>query len=265
MHADPWDRTQQPAARRPVRRVDDAARLSRPHVTAWLVAVALAGVVVPVATWLSAGPWPTLALPLLAAWVLWDVRRAWRDTRASLLRAAARAESATVRDELTGSSNEAGLRLLGSQLLHTARRHGDALHAFVVDVNDMGVINRVLSPEAGDEVLVAVAEAVRASVRGTDVVARGSGDEFVVIGPGSGVHPGELERRVRAFLVESPPAPLHVWPCRVTVGHATLTPWDSGDVDDVVARAYQDLHLRSALRAPSAPEPPIRIPGGGAA
>jgi diguanylate cyclase (GGDEF)-like protein len=222
-----------------------------------LVAGALAAIAVPVAAAASGSGWPTAALPLLVGVGVW----AWLRTRSVAVKtvalAKARADYVSVIDELTGCSNDAGLRMLGRQLLAAARRRGDALHAFVVDVAQLARVNELAGRDRGDEVLLAVAEAVRAGTRDTEVVARGYSDEFVVLGPGVGVHPGELERRVRAHVIEAPPVALDVWPCRVTVGHAILEPWDSGDVDDVIRRAYQDAQLRAAMRAPSAPEPPI--------
>lgn len=248
--ADPWR-----GARPPVSR-----RLDIPT-SVWVAVAVLAGVVVPAASFAWGSPWPTVALPVLVAAAAWCGRRAVHQARGAVEQAQRQVESIAVHDELTGCANDAGLRLFGTHLVHAAQRRGDALHACVVDVKDLGRVNDLLGRAAGDEVLVAVADAVRSCTRGTDVVARGHSDEFVVVGPGTGVHAGELERRVRAHLVETPPAPLEVWPCRVTVGQAVLEPWDDGDLDGVVTRAYQDLQLRAAMRAPSAPEPPLTTAG----
>lgn len=169
-----------------------------------------------------------------------------------------RAEALTVRDELTGCVNQRGLHLLGAQVLHDVRRRGDALHASVVRVQRLDVVDRELGREAADEVLLVVAEALRAHTRGTDVVAGGPRGEFRVLGPGSGVPVGETERRVRGYVLDRMPVPLHVWPCLLGIGTATLEPWDDGDLSDLLRRAEEDLTLRVAMRAPSVPEPPLR-------
>ncbi|HZI97938.1 MAG TPA: GGDEF domain-containing protein [Actinomycetales bacterium] len=213
-----------------------------------LVACVLLVPAVEALPWLAAG-----AATALAVGVAGRRQRAAHDRARA--EATARHDAVSVQDDLTGCCNRAGLLLYGNPLLQSVRRRGESMHALVVDVDGLGRVNARLGRDAGDEVLVAVAEALRASTRGTDVVARGDGYEFAVIGPGSGVSPGEMERRVRAHLVETPPAPLDIWPCRVTAGLAVLEPWDGGDVDDLVRRAYQDLSLRASLRAPSAPEP----------
>ena len=110
------------------------------------------------------------------------------------------------------------------------------------------MINDAAGPQVGDDLLRAVAAAVMAAVRSTDIVARWSGDEFVVVGPGTGTSPLELERRVHAHLAQVTPVPAEVWTPRVSIGSATLVPWDEGDLASLLRRAEQDMRLRRSLR-----------------
>jgi diguanylate cyclase (GGDEF)-like protein len=153
-----------------------------------------------------------------------------------------------VLDPVTGLSNRQGLEMVAGPMLENARRSGQAVHCLFVDVDDFRTVNEHVGLQAGDAVLQSVAEAVLGSVRGTDVVARWAGDEFVVIGPGTGTSPLELERRVKAQLAASPPVPAQVWTGRVSIGSATLVPWDDGDLDSLLRRADQDMVLRRSLR-----------------
>lgn len=222
-----------------------------------MVAMALAvcaGAVMPVTIATTHSMWLILAIPFLIMGAGWAIA-AWQ--KAEIIDRAIteeRLRRLSVHDELTGCHNRTGAQLLGDQLLHTVRRRGDAIHSFMIDISHLTRNRADLHDSEADEVMVAVAEAIRASTRGTDVVARWDRRRFLVIGPGSGIHPGELERRVRAYLSDAPPVPLDVWPCRVTVGHASLAPWDSGDLSTLTDRAAQDLDLRRSMRAPSAPE-----------
>lgn len=202
----------------------------------------------------AAAPWVLVATATAAGLGAWGGRRYSR-LEERLAEARTRHDAISVHDDLTGCRNQAGLLLFGDHLLQGVRRGGEAMHALVVHIDGLGRVTDRLGRGAGDEVLVAVADALRAGTRGTDVVARGPQDDFAVLGPGVGVSPGELERRIRVHLVETPPVPLDVWPCRVTAGLAVLEPWDGGDVTDLLARAHEDLSLRASLRAPSAPEP----------
>lgn len=182
-----------------------------------------------------------------------------RTERARVL-AEDRSEALTVRDELTGCVNQRGLHLLGEQVLHDVRRRGDALHGAVIRVQGLDAVERQLGREAADEVLLVVAEALRAGTRGTDVVASGPRGDFRVLGPGVGVSAGETERRLRSYVLDRLPVPSPVWPCLVGIGTSSLEPWDDGDLVDLMRRAEDDFSLRVAMRAPSVPEPPLRRP-----
>ncbi|MFP5335657.1 MAG: GGDEF domain-containing protein [Actinomycetes bacterium] len=218
-----------------------------------------AAVVAPVAVIGPGAPGPAVAalgVGVLAAGLGWWWRQEVTRLEAELARERQRAVSLAVVDDVTGVANRQGLVLLGEQVLEEVRRRGDSAHALLVEVGALADLTRTVGPHADVEVLAAVADALRAGTRGTDVLARWSPDTFVVVGPGSGSAPGELERRIRLRLVDAPPVPAASWPCRVTVGVGVLEPWDSGTLTDLVGRAAEDLSLRRALRAPSAPEPP---------
>jgi diguanylate cyclase (GGDEF)-like protein len=185
----------------------------------------------------------------------------WRRDVERLARRALEAErhaaAVTVRDDLTGCVNSQGLVLCADQVLQSARRRGDCAHVLLVEVACLDDVRGRSGDHAADEVLAAVADALHSSTRGTDVVARWRPDVFAVLGPGGGTAPAELERRVRVHLLECPPVPAGGWPCSVTAGSGVLQPWDSGSLSELLTRAEEDLLLRRALRAPSAPEPPL--------
>jgi diguanylate cyclase (GGDEF)-like protein len=190
---------------------------------------------------------PVATLPAAAA-----VALAWR-RRVTLLtdRLVAAEEAArisAVRDLLTGAVNRQGLEMVAGPMLENARRQGEAVHCLLVDVDDFRRVNEEAGAQAGDDVLRAVSTALASAIRTTDVVARWSGDEFAVVGPGTGTSPLELERRVHASLAEAPPLPPDVWGARVSIGSATLVPWDEGDLSGLLRRADQDMRLRRSLR-----------------
>jgi diguanylate cyclase (GGDEF)-like protein len=190
--------------------------------------------------------------------------------RERLHRAEEIAREVSVRDLLTGAVNRRGLELVAGPLIHNARRQGEAAHCLFLDVDGFRGLNEAAGAPAGDEALRGVAEALGGAVRSTDVVARWSGDAFVVVGPGTGTSPLELERRVQAHLMESPPVPEDVWVPRVSIGSATLVPWDEGDLASLLRRAEQDMRLRRTLRRQrgdrergTVASPPQRpVPGG---
>ncbi|MGH8970809.1 MAG: diguanylate cyclase domain-containing protein, partial [Actinomycetes bacterium] len=180
----------------------------------------------------ASAAWPHMITGLVVATVLSvavsHVRRTAVRTLSSALDEAA---AATVRDPLTGLANRRGLAMFGSQIVEHARREGDAVHCLFVDIDGLRRVNDVAGHDAGDEVIVSVAEALRSVTRATDVVARWGGDEFCVLGPGPGMAPLDLERRVREMVLAHTPVPTKLQPVRVSAGGAMLAPWDSGTLE----------------------------------
>lgn len=84
-------------------------------------------------------------------------------------------------DELTGLPNRALLVDRIDHALARAERHPETVAAVFVDLDRFKIINDTVSHEAGDQVLVEVAERLRDSVRPADTVARLAGDEFVIV------------------------------------------------------------------------------------
>jgi diguanylate cyclase (GGDEF)-like protein len=84
-------------------------------------------------------------------------------------------------DSLTGLANRRGLRALATDALQLAQRDGRSLALLFIDLDHFKQVNDNHGHHAGDELLRTVARRLRSCVRGSDVVARQSGDEFVVV------------------------------------------------------------------------------------
>ncbi|HET7902148.1 MAG TPA: GGDEF domain-containing protein [Candidatus Nanopelagicales bacterium] len=164
-----------------------------------------------------------------------------------------RALRAATEDSATGLANRRGLTMLGRELVAVARRHNDSVHCSFVDVDGLKAINDLYGHDAGDDVIAAVAEALRRSSRDSDVVARWGGDEFVVVGLGSGVPPLDLEIRVQSFLRDDDGLTPHLAAISISVGRSMLEPWDTGDLQGLLWSADRDMYVRRALKGRSVP------------
>ena len=81
-------------------------------------------------------------------------------------------------DQLTGMLNRQTFARRAQAMLDT--RDGAAINVLFVDVDDFKVVNDSLGHDAGDGLLIAVAERLRSVIRREDLIGRFGGDEFVV-------------------------------------------------------------------------------------
>ncbi|MGH3050770.1 MAG: GGDEF domain-containing protein, partial [Gaiellaceae bacterium] len=90
--------------------------------------------------------------------------------------------------------------------LARARREQTAIGVAAIDLDHFKRVNDEFGHAAGDRVLVALADCLRANLRGTDLAARLGGEEFVALLPGADVEQTcEFTERVRAGLCRAAP------------------------------------------------------------
>lgn len=94
-------------------------------------------------------------------------------------------EDAGRRDTMTGALNRAWLDRLLDREFTQAVMFGRTLSIAHVDLDQFRKINERLGTEAGDKVLQSCARALQTCVRGSDLLARFAGEEFMVVLPGA--------------------------------------------------------------------------------
>jgi len=152
-------------------------------------------------------------------------------------------EHLAVTDELTQAFNRrAGNRRLEEEFVR-AVRYSRPLSVAVVDLDNFKSINDGLGHATGDEVLKGVAAAMHTSVRGTDVVVRWGGDEFLAIFPECDVAAAQRagERLLEVIASVKVPGLPRVG---ASVGVATVDPeHPCADADALVKRADEALFV----------------------
>jgi len=88
---------------------------------------------------------------------------------------------AATRDALTGLFNREMLREALNQRLQEIRKQEGSLALLFMDLDSFKDVNDTLGHDSGDALLVDVAKRITSAVRGIDMVARMSGDEFMVL------------------------------------------------------------------------------------
>ncbi len=93
----------------------------------------------------------------------------------------ARASHEATHDPLTDLPNRNALFEELERSLEKAQKNDSVVGVLFLDLDRFKVINDSMGHEAGDEVLRIVAERLTSAVRGSDLVARFGGDEFVIV------------------------------------------------------------------------------------
>jgi diguanylate cyclase (GGDEF)-like protein len=146
-------------------------------------------------------------------------------------------------DPLTGLFNRRQFHSRLQEEVERSRRGGAPLAVLMLDVDGFKQLNDRLGHQAGDEVLRAVADVLRRSVRVFDVCTRYAGDEFAIVMPGADAESSrQVADRIRMDVDEYHPSfgpradDLRV---TVSIGIATFT---GTTADEFVARADQALY-----------------------
>lgn len=147
-----------------------------------------------------------------------------------------------LKDELTGLYNRRGFLALAERQLKLARRSGRSLLLFFIDVDGLKEINDVFGHAEGDAALKRMAEALEATFRASDVIARFGGDEFAVLAIEA---TGQSEATIRERLAEFPNSRSSQecqYKFSVSLGAARFDPWNATSIRDLIAEADQAMY-----------------------
>ncbi|WP_020593718.1 two-component system response regulator [Kiloniella laminariae] len=150
-----------------------------------------------------------------------------------------------LRDPLTGIYNRLAFCELLPQALENAKRNNKIVAVLYLDVDNFKFINDTMGHHAGDTVLQNIAQKLREYTRASDVVARLSGDEFVVVLGNLGHREdvvSVIEKLCTCF-EDLSITDAHTVALRLSIGVA-LFPQDHSDPEKLLS--YADLALYQA-------------------
>jgi diguanylate cyclase (GGDEF)-like protein len=133
-------------------------------------------------------------------------------------------------DGLTGLANRSLLHNRLAEAMSRARRQQRGVALLYLDLDGFKPVNDRAGHEAGDELLVTVADRLRASVRVEDTVARVGGDEFAILM--EDLDDPESARQAAERLVETVGQPVSVRGREVAVGVSVGIAFSQGGEDD---------------------------------
>jgi diguanylate cyclase (GGDEF)-like protein len=157
------------------------------------------------------------------------------------LRNLAIAERRAATDALTGLPNNRAVQDTLKRLGAHALRAGTPLGALLLDLDHFKQINDTYGHGRGDEVLAAVAEAMRGAVRDSDFVGRYGGEEFLILLPDTDRDGAQEAAEKLRLAVSSVSLPTVDREITASIGVAVL-PQDGSDTDTLVRNADRALY-----------------------
>ncbi|TDY04204.1 sensor domain-containing diguanylate cyclase [Thiohalophilus thiocyanatoxydans] len=142
-------------------------------------------------------------------------------------------------DSLTGLANRREFTRVASLEVQRSKRHGNPLSLIMYDLDHFKRINDSFGHSVGDDILRAVSEIARVTVRKTDLVGRWGGEEFMVLLPQTPLEDAALlaERFQKALDDHDFPSVGHV---TASFGVTGLRPEDA--LDSLVLRVDKALY-----------------------
>ena len=150
-------------------------------------------------------------------------------------------------DSLTGLLNRPAARSALTRELSRARREGSAVMMLYVDLDDLKGINDRYGHTVGDAAIRLTGQALRSTARGSDIVARVGGDEYLVAGvAGAHAEVQALADRLRRAVTAIPLAVGgDLLPLRCSIGVSCSEPDDG--VDSLIHKSDQALYAAKTL------------------
>ena len=141
-------------------------------------------------------------------------------------------------DPLTKLYNRTAMDAQLRQALARAQRDRVQVAVMLIDLDRFKIINDTLGHQAGDGLLVGVANRLREAVRASDVVARLGGDEFIVILPDldNAMSVTGIASKIKRMLEDRYPVGVHTLFTTPSIGIA-MYPTDGDDVDTLLRHA----------------------------
>lgn len=107
-------------------------------------------------------------------------------------------------DTLTNLLNRRGFLLMARQMAHLSKRNKTPLSILIAEIDGFKEINETIGMQKGDEILKGVAVNLHSMLRGSDLLARNGGDEYIILLPNTPLEGGvSVAQKVREKIEKS--------------------------------------------------------------
>jgi diguanylate cyclase (GGDEF)-like protein len=157
-------------------------------------------------------------------------------------------EKQAITDELTGLDNRRAFFLTGEREIGRARRYRRPLALIFFDIDDFKKVNDTHGHLVGDQVLQVLTKLVTKTTRGTDIVCRYGGEEFIVLMPEANREEGlamaeRLRQEISRMTVVTTAGTLSL---TVSLGVAELGPEEDENLAALISRADRAMYQAKA-------------------
>ncbi|MGI8908767.1 MAG: diguanylate cyclase [Candidatus Sumerlaeaceae bacterium] len=156
----------------------------------------------------------------------------------------AQTDDANLRDALTGAFNRRALDTEGMRLFKQTLKSDRPISVLMLDIDHFKPVNDLYGHAVGDAVLAKFSQVISTQVRGTDMVSRYGGEEFVVLLPGAPLAPAmRLAEQMRDAVQQNEIAHgERTLKITTSVGVTSTFPGDNSDFAQTIARADRNLY-----------------------
>ncbi|PZU09048.1 sensor domain-containing diguanylate cyclase [Sphingomonas sp.] len=171
-----------------------------------------------------------------------EQERALDHARIAAEEAAAAARLASETDPLTALPNRRQLLIVLDRAREQATEQRQALSVAMLDIDHFKRVNDTYGHVVGDRVIQRIAQAASSALRGTDVIGRFGGEEFIIVLPNASLDVAEtIAGRVRAAIEDDVMEGFGDWP-NVTASLG-VAGWNRGEsVTSLLQRADEALY-----------------------
>jgi len=154
-----------------------------------------------------------------------------------------------IRDPLTGVYNRRYFNEVIEQELIRSKRYEHPIGFLMIDVDNFKRINDRFGHQVGDRVLCEVANLLAEQVRGSDLVVRYGGDEFLVMLIETDGQAEAVETRIREAVKErNETGESFPFPITLSIGTAHWDPKKRESIEQVLARADKRMYASKGAR-----------------
>ncbi len=156
-----------------------------------------------------------------------------------------RIEYLSYHDQLTGLYNR---RFLEEEISRIDVKRNYPLSFVYADVNGLKIINDAFGHEVGDQLIIMVAESIKAACRADEIIARVGGDEFVMLLPKTDVDSGRaIVKRINGIIKDQT-----MMDIQLSVSFGGATKWEEGRLAlDVLNEAEERMYQRKIFNSGS--------------